>query len=82
MENEKDILNKIKVLVLENSHSVILNSEEDYDRPMSEIGLDSLDTMTLFLEIQEQLGVKIPDEVIDELVSLRSLANYVNKNQN
>lgn len=56
-------------------------SEEDSDRPLNEIGVDSLDTMSVLLDAQEKFGVEIPDEVVGQLSSLRAIARYVAERQ-
>lgn len=77
MGSEESIIKEIRELAIGVAQSATLDSEQDYDRPMNEIGVDSLDAMSLFLEVQEKLGVDIPDEVVDELVSIRDIAKYV-----
>lgn len=81
MSDESKVLGKIRELVLDVVPSAVLSSEEDYDRPMSEIGIDSLDSMSFLLEVQEKFGVEVPDEAVDKLTSLRSIAAYVAKQQ-
>lgn len=47
--------------------------------PFSDIGLDSLDLMTVMLAIGEELGVHIPDEEIPTLTSFFDLVEYVRR---
>ena len=81
MNSEEKVLSDIGELVQEVVPSAVLASEEDYGRPMNEIGIDSLDTMSLLLEVQEKFNVEIPDEVVDKFASLRSIAKYVVEKQ-
>ncbi|MDT8375583.1 MAG: phosphopantetheine-binding protein [Mariprofundaceae bacterium] len=81
MSDESKVLIELGELVLSVVPSAVLSSEEDYDRPMGEIGIDSLDTMSVLLEAQEKFGVEVPDEVVDKLVSLRSIAAYIARQQ-
>ena len=48
------------------------------DKPLPEQGIDSLDIMSLILNLEEALRVKIPDEEIDKGVSIDSLVTYLN----
>ena len=43
-------------------------------------GLDSMDMMNVFLEIEEAFGVKIPDDDIAQLDSIQSIISYVQEN--
>lgn len=40
-------------------------------------GIDSLDIMTILLEVQEQTSVKIPDQDIDQLTSIQAIIDYI-----
>jgi acyl carrier protein len=44
----------------------------------SEQGIDSLDMMSIFLNIEEKFNLKIPDADIDKLVSVEKIVEYVN----
>lgn len=73
-----DIKQKITEIVLRVSSEASLNDDDDYDRSLSEIGVDSLDVMSVLLEIQEDLGISIPDEDVDNLSTVNLIINYVN----
>lgn len=45
--------------------------------PFADVGLDSLDMMTVMLNIVDELGVNIPDEDIKKLNTFENLADYV-----
>lgn len=44
-----------------------------------EVGLDSLDHATILLAIQEEFGLTIPDEAIDECRSIDGILAYAAK---
>lgn len=46
------------------------------DSLFDEVGLDSLDLMNLFLDIEERFGVKIPDEDIIQLKNIDEIVAY------
>ena len=50
----------------------------DYAKPLRAMGIDSLDSASLFLAIMENYGVDIPDEKIDQLNTIDAIAAYVN----
>jgi len=72
--------NEIVRIVSEVNSSINL-SEEDFDRPFDEVGIDSLDLMTILLEVNGQIGVDVPDEDIPGLTTLNLLAAYIKAKQ-
>jgi acyl carrier protein len=53
--------------------------EPDFSKPFIQIGLDSLDVYSFFTEIELEMGVKILDEDIPELVSMEKVLKYVSE---
>jgi acyl carrier protein len=51
--------------------------EDDYDTLLKDLGVDSLDVASIFLAIQEKLGVRVPDDEIDALNTVRLIAGYL-----
>jgi len=51
----------------------------DPQKDLSSQGIDSLDTLSLLLLIQEKYDIKIPDEDIPKLTTLNDIVEYVNK---
>jgi acyl carrier protein len=49
------------------------------DAILRDIGADSLDMMTILLDVQGVAGIEIPDADIAELRSVRAIVNYVNE---
>lgn len=49
----------------------------EHDVALKELGLDSLDVASLFLAIQEQLGIRVPDADIDRLDTVARIAAYL-----
>ncbi|MEU4575126.1 acyl carrier protein [Nonomuraea sp. ATR24] len=52
---------------------------ESADTPFEELGLDSLARYEVATVLQEQLGLPIPDEDIDRMLSPRQTLTYVNE---
>jgi acyl carrier protein len=46
----------------------------------SQVGMDSLGSVALVVEIQRELGVVIPEEVIPKLLTARSYVQFVEEN--
>ena len=51
----------------------------DPQKDLASQGVDSLDTLSLLLLIQEKYGVQIPDEDIPKLTTLNDIVEYVNR---
>jgi acyl carrier protein len=54
-------------------------TDADYDRPLKDLGVDSLDVASIFLSIYEGLGVRVPDPDIDRLNTVRLITRYLNE---
>lgn len=72
-------------LTIENL-KVIFKREADESLPIDELGdsenftdfgVDSLDRSSVFLAIEDDFGVHIPDEKIEELETLNELLAYI-----
>ncbi|SVC15454.1 uncharacterized protein METZ01_LOCUS268308 [marine metagenome] len=46
---------------------------------IDDLGADSLDTVELILELEEQFEIEIPDEDAEELTTVGKLVNYINE---
>lgn len=53
---------------------------EDYETPFSDLGIDSLDRMLVFVAVQEVFGVSIPDEQGAEITNLKTLEEKIASN--
>ena len=58
----------------------VTNAEElKADSLFSDHGLDSLDIFSLLLDVQEETGVEISDDDVDDLVSVNAIVDYIKK---
>lgn len=46
-----------------------------------DLGLDSLDTVDLIMQLEKAFGIRIPDEDYFKLTTLRSVLNYLEAEQ-
>ncbi|MBE0627714.1 MAG: acyl carrier protein [Burkholderiales bacterium] len=49
----------------------------DYSKLLKAMGIDSLDAASLFLAVMERYAVEVPDEQIEHLNSIDSIAAYI-----
>lgn len=59
------------------------NTKIDFDSfnevaDLRDIGADSLDMMTIILEVQTKYDLEIPDEQIENLTSVSKICRYIN----
>ena len=74
-------VNEVKRMIAE--IGLPIDSEKlDPNLPLKEQGIDSLDMMTFYLKSEERFGIEIPDEDIDQLLSIMDLINYVSQKNN
>jgi len=53
-------------------------SKFDPDKTFKENGVDSLDVMSLFLAVEEQLGIKFSEEEAGQINSLAEMVGTIN----
>jgi len=75
-QNIKD--NIINIVLAANSRAIV-KDEQDLAAPLEDIGLDSLDMMSVLFAIQEKYNLEIPDEEIERLACLNLIIEYVEK---
>ncbi len=49
------------------------------DLPLVKQGVDSLDMFTIFLKIEENFNIKIPDKDTDRLKTINDIVDYINQ---
>lgn len=67
---------KIAELIRDVAPSVRID-RADYEQPLKDLGLDSLDHASILLQVEEHFGIKIPDEAAESLTSVGAIARFV-----
>lgn len=67
------------VAIVEEVCSHVRIPESDYDTELKDLGVDSLDIAGIFLAIHEKLGVRVADDQIDRLNTVRRIADHLNR---
>lgn len=67
---------KIADLIRDVAPSVKIGPAE-YEHSLKDLGLDSLDHASILLQVEEQFGIKIPDEAAEGLTSVGAIARFV-----
>ena len=68
--------NKVKEVIIDK-----LGVEEDTIKTeahfVNDLGADSLDTVELIMEFEEEFGIEIPDEDADKITSVKDAVSYI-----
>ena len=74
------ILDKVKEVIIDK-----LGVEEDKIVPeasfVDDLGADSLDTVELIMQLEEEFGIEIPDEEAEKMTTVKSVVDYIETNQ-
>lgn len=65
------------IKVIENTKVVPNFSEFNPDAPLADNGVDSLDTYTIILALEEEFAVGLDDVEIEEIDSAAKIYNYI-----
>tara|TARA_B000000557_G_scaffold204310_1_gene169760 strand:+ start:828 stop:1058 length:231 start_codon:yes stop_codon:yes gene_type:complete len=53
-----------------------INSDAHF---INDLGADSLDTVELIMELEEEFGIEIPDEDAENIMTVGSAVDYIDK---
>ena len=48
---------------------------------VDDLGADSLDTVELIMQLEEEFGIEIPDEDAEKMTTVKSVVDYIETNQ-
>lgn len=83
MENlkrgEKKMFEKVKEIIVD---TIGCNADDvkPESRLEEDLSMDSLDAVQVNMNIEEQLGITIPDEMLAELKSVKDIVEYLENN--
>jgi acyl carrier protein len=77
---KQDTIDKVKEVVIDK-----LGVEEDKivaDASfIDDLGADSLDTVELIMQLEEEFGIEIPDEDAETITTVQKAVDYIEANQ-
>ena len=48
---------------------------------LDDLGADSLDTVELIMQLEEEFGIEIPDESAEKMTTVQQAVDYIEENQ-
>ena len=75
-----DNLNKIVEIVIDKL-GIDANKVTPEAKFIDDLGADSLDTVELIMQFEEEFGIAIPDEDAEKILSVNQALDYINKTQ-
>ncbi len=48
---------------------------------VDDLGADSLDTVELIMQLEEEFGIEIPDEDAEKITTVQAAVDYIDKNK-
>jgi acyl carrier protein len=73
-----DVAERVKAIIEE---QLMVDQDEITDEAsfVDDLGADSLDTVEMIMEIEDEFGIEIPDEDAEKLVTVGTAVEYVKK---
>ena len=78
--SKEDILNQIKKIVVDKL-DVNENKITENAKFIDDLGADSLDTVELIMQFEEEFGLEIPDEKAEKILSVSDALEYISTNK-
>jgi acyl carrier protein len=72
-----EIQQQVKTIVEEAVPGISVDYEKDADRPLKDLGIDSLDKMTILLEVQERWSREFKTDEINAMNTLSAICESI-----
>ena len=78
--SQEEILQKVCSIVSEQL-SVETGEVKSDSNFQNDLGADSLDTVELIMELEEEFGIEIPDEGAETITTVQAAVDYLDSNK-
>ncbi len=68
---------KIVMTILKNNVNALEMSEDQMDKTLADLGVDSLDVMVMLMDIGEAAGIEISDDQAEELDTPEKIVRFI-----
>ena len=68
------------VEIIANQLQIDVDMIDGSSKVMEDLGADSLDVVEMLMSMEESFGISVPDEDIEELVTVNDVVAYVESN--
>lgn len=69
---------RIKEIILQETTSLKESDLQNADQSFHDMGIDSLEQSSIFLSVEEEFGVEVSDEDLEDVQTINQLQEYVN----
>ncbi len=70
-----------RIIKILNNFGVDNSAVSDSANFIKDLGFDSLDTVDLMMQVEQEFNIAIPDEDYSKIVTLKSLVEYLEERQ-
>ena len=74
--DKEEILKKVKTIISTNLYVEETEIEEE-DRFREDIGADSLDKVSIFIDFETEFSIEIPDEDLEKVLTIKEAVDYL-----
>ncbi|MDE6476626.1 MAG: hypothetical protein K2L48_00205 [Mycoplasmoidaceae bacterium] len=74
----KQIIDAIKEVAAEQNINIPM-FESNFSKPLKEIGIDSISSISMIVGIEQKLGVRVPDDHLPKITSVNLLIEEFQK---
>lgn len=75
-----EILNRVVEIVVDKL-GVEVNKVTEDAKFIDDLGADSLDTVELIMEFEDEFGIEIPDEDAETITTVQAAVDYIESNK-
>lgn len=76
------MIDKDQIIKIIEDIDIDVKSEDiDFNKPLKELGIDSLDTFNLISEVETIFNKKISDDTFAKIMTLNDLLNFLNNSE-
>jgi acyl carrier protein len=72
-------IDKVKEMIA-NQLNIGVEKVKPNSRLVEDLGADSLDNIEMLVALEDEFGISVPDDKVDDLKTVEDIANYIDQN--